>query len=275
MVTKLFFATAMLISSISAYSREEVNISGSSTIYPISEKLIKTYSNQKLKITNTASSSSKGLIELLSSQTDIAGMSRGLSKKELFKIKQSDKNLRPFKIGFDAICIISSPSITEKINKISKKELREIFFSRRIKKWEQVSAKLKGNIKAFAPKKSSGTSKVFLEFMEQSNYSNNVQLLKKSSDLVKTIENTPNSIGIASYGIISHSDINPMDYSSDGKEYHKCSVKMVRERKYDLVRGLFYVVEYPPKESVARFLDFVLETQGQGVIQNFGMVPVR
>lgn len=262
----------------SLHSESVIKIGGSSTLHEVTESMLNSYSseNKEAKFENSSTGSGSGFEELLEGKVDIAKMSRGLNLKELYQIKASKKNIRPFQIGYDAICIVAHSSLKNDLKKLTYDDIKNLYLSGASNKWSKQASKISNKkITVFSAEKTSGTSRAFLELIGGTDYSKNVSLTKKSSDVVKMVEKTPNSIGVASFGTFRKSEVVSLLISQDGEEFSSCTPHNVKEGKYLLNRGLFYVLNYPPNIEVAKFLDYVLGSKGQDSIKNHGLVPIR
>lgn len=254
-----------------------IKISGSSTLYPVTNYIINPFQKKypKIKIENTATGSSAGLRSLLAGEIDIARMSRPLKKEEIKLIRDSKIRVRPFQIGYDALCVIVHPKKREKIKKISKEQLQKIFVTGEITRWSQISKTGSSSIKPVASNMDSGTSSFFLEFLEGKVYAEKVTITKLTSEIIEYVNTHEDAIGFAPYTLLGESGLAPVPYSNTNDNFRECLPANVQNGSYDLARNVFMVVEYPANMAVSRFLDFVLSVPGQKIIERQGLIPVR
>lgn len=109
----------------------KVTVSGSSSVYPVMEKLTEAYStvNPHVEIELQQSDSSTGMSDAISGISDIGMASRELKDSEL------ESGLTSTTIATDGIAVIVSPNSS--VNELTSEQVRQIFTGE-ITAWEEV-----------------------------------------------------------------------------------------------------------------------------------------
>ena len=189
-------------------------------------------------------------------------------------------------VGMDGVAIVVPAS--NPINRISFSELKAIY-SRKITDWSQVADwKLAGGGEKELPivpvrrKEPSGTLDFFKEKIEPASAPMSdekiIAAFTSSSDLVKTVMNTPGGIGFVgrSYAMVAglkrlqvYDDIGIIKTTGDQAVFPDNDT--VRNESYPLSRVVYlYTLAFSANTEVAPFLRFALSDEGQAVIADKG-----
>jgi phosphate transport system substrate-binding protein len=56
---------------------------------------------------------------------------------------------------------------------------------------------------------------------------------------------------------------------------HDCTIEAIVAGHYQLVRPVFFLTKGAPEGAAKEFIDFVLSTDGQGIIKKNGLIPAK
>ena len=147
-------------------ANETIQISGSSTVYPITKAAIEDFQSSgnertsfELRETGPAQVS-----EFCSGNIPLANASRPISSKELKRCKKNGIRFIELPIAFDAITVVVNPANTWS-GSITVKELQRLWNKKaqgRINRWNQINLDYPDSkIKLCGPGKESGTFDIF------------------------------------------------------------------------------------------------------------------
>jgi phosphate transport system substrate-binding protein len=259
---------------------EEIHIDGSTTLYPsisgVSERYMILHPNVKIK--NKQSSSTKGIEMLLSNSVDIARASRPLHDSEIKQFSEQG-GVKPFKIGLDAIVLIVNSSKESFLRKeLTQKQVKAIFFDGTINKWSQIDPKLPGKINVYIrDEKDSGTSEMFegsILGKEKKPYVKSARKITISTELIPTVAKDPDAISYAPFTFL-RGEVFAVPYGEGKEAAVGCNVQTIRDRTYALSRDLFVIARLPLKLKNTEFIDFALSDEGQKIMEEKGIIPVR
>ncbi len=115
MFKKIFLLTLINIAFLgTTYARDQINVVGSSTVYPFSTVVAETFGNKTgIKVPKIESTGSGGGMKLFckglgTSHPDITNASRRIKKNEFNKCKENGIDVVEIKVGYDGIVIANS-----------------------------------------------------------------------------------------------------------------------------------------------------------------------
>jgi phosphate transport system substrate-binding protein len=254
---------------------------GSSTVYPLSERMVERFKDEGYKdnITVDSIGSGAGFERFcVAGETDISNASRAIKGSEVDSAKKIGREPLEFRIGTDALAVVVNKSNTF-ISNATKDELKLIFST--AKKWSDVNPVWpKQDILRFIPGTDSGTFDYFVEFTFSAGKKEpilgaaNLQLSEDDNVLVQGVEGSPYAIGFFGFAyyqenkdrlrVLSINDVAP-------------SAETVDKGTYPLARPLFMYTTAKimrEKPQVAAFLAFYL-TYVNEEIRSVGYFPAE
>lgn len=188
----------------------DIVMAGSSTVFPVSEKMVEMFNadgyNGKGNIKLDSIGSGGGFERFCKTgETDISNASRAIKDSEVANCKAINRTPIQFRIGTDAIAVVVNKSNTFVTN-VTTEELAKLF-SKDAKKWSDVNPAWPAeDIHRFAPGTDSGTFDFFVEFVMDKVYgkdtgrasflaASNLQASEDDNVLVQGVEGDPYAIG--------------------------------------------------------------------------------
>ena len=257
----------------------DIIIAGSSTVYPLAERLADTFKEEGYAgIIEISSIGSGAGFErwAVQGETDISNASRPIKDKEFAAAEQNGRKPIEFRIGTDALAVVVHKDNTW-ASDVSVEELAKIFTAQ---KWRDVNpAWPNEDILKFSPGTDSGTFDYFVETVFDKDEkpilnAANVQLSEDDNILSRGVQGNKYAIGYFGYAYYSEQAANLKILQIDGIEASKASVDA---GTYPLARPLFMYSAasiFEEKPQVAAFLAYVLNNVNS-VITDVGYFPAN
>ncbi len=245
---------------------------GSSTVYPLSERMAERFKEEGYSgvITIDSIGSGAGFERFtVSGETDISNASRGIKASEIEDAKEIGRNPIEFRVGTDALAVVVSKENTF-IKNATMEELGKIFSTATL--WSDVNPSYPDEpIQRFIPGTDSGTFDYFAEEVFSKNpepmlAASHLQLSEDDNILVQGIKGSPYAIGYFGYAYYNENADSLNILNINGIEASKANVD---NNSYPLARPLFLYSDaeiMKSKPQVAAFLDFYLSYVNEEVV---------
>jgi len=239
-------------------------MAGSSTVYPLSERIAERFKDEGYagNITIDSIGTGAGFERFcVAGETDISNASRPIKQNETESARKIGREPIEFRIGTDALAVVVNKQ-NGFIKSATKAELGLLFSS--AKQWSDVNPSWpKRDIVRFIPGTDSGTFDYFVEEIfkkdkKQILGASNLQLSEDDNVLVQGIEGSPYAIGFFGYAYYQENRDKLTILSIEGVAP---SMQTVDNATYPLARPLFIYSDAKimrEKPQVAAFIDFYL-----------------
>jgi len=246
---------------------------GSSTVYPLSERMVERFADEGYKgnITVDSIGSGAGFERFcVAGETDIANASRAIKSSEVEAAKKIGREPLEFRIGTDALAVVVNKSNTF-IKSATKDELKLIFST--AKKWSDVNPVWPAqDILRFIPGTDSGTFDYFVEDIfakkkEPILAAANLQLSEDDNVLVQGVEGSPYAIGFFGYAYYQENKGRLNVLAINGVAP---STETVNKGTYPLARPLFMYSTAKimrEKPQVAAFIAYYLTYVNKDIVK--------
>jgi phosphate transport system substrate-binding protein len=254
---------------------------GSSTVYPLSERMVERFKDEGFKgnITVDSIGSGAGFERFCKAgETDISNASRAIKSSEVEAARKIGREPLEFRIGTDALAVVVNKSNTF-LKNATKDELKLIFST--TKRWSDVNPAWPArDILRFIPGTDSGTFDYFVEDIfgagkkEPILAAANLQLSEDDNVLVQGVEGSPYAIGFFGFAYYQENKDKLNVLSINGVAP---SAETVNKATYPLARPLFLYSSAKimrEKPQVAAFLAFYL-TYVNEEIRSVGYFPAE
>lgn len=262
-------------------------MAGSSTVYPLSERIVEMFKAEGYEGKGDialASVGSGGGFERFckTGETDIANASRGIKDSEVESCKAINRTPIEFRVGTDAIAIVVNKSNTFAQN-LTLEQLAKVF-SDQAANWSDVDPAFPAEpIKRYVPGTDSGTFDFFVEFVSDKVFgkeigketflkSANLQPSEDDNVLVTGIEGDPYAIGFFGFAYYQENAAKLNLVQIDGVTP---DFDTAESGAYALSRPLFIYSDatiMKDKPQVAAFIGFYLKNVSD-VIGDVGYFP--
>ncbi|MFR4251008.1 MAG: phosphate ABC transporter substrate-binding protein [Christensenellales bacterium] len=241
-----------------AGGNEKLMVIGSTSVEPLMQKFIDTYTTADVEM--QAPGSSQGIAAAQDGTADI-----GMSSREL---KDSETGLDATTIAYDGIVAVVNPNCP--VNDLTKDQLAKIFKGE-IKNWKEVGGPDKA-IAVFYREAGSGTRGAFEELLGLENVDESfvAGVMDATSGVIQSVKGNDAAIGYISYGSMS-ADVKALKV--DGVE---CTPETVKDKTYAIARPFLLVTKQGTDNPAAKaFIDYILSDAGQKIVTDSNYVSVK
>ncbi|MCC7302247.1 MAG: PstS family phosphate ABC transporter substrate-binding protein [Bacteroidia bacterium] len=270
---KVLFAGIAIALMAATQAPLRLVIKGSDTVLPLSQKEAESFmkANKGSAVTVVGGGSGVGISALMDGTTDIAMSSRKLKLDEKMKLQESGKNVKEVIIAYDALAVIVNPG--NKIKQLTREQIENIFTGK-YTNWKQVGGD-DMQIIAYSRETSSGTYEFFKEHvMKKKNYSPKVLNMPATGAIIQSVGQTKGAIGYVGLAYLEK-EVTALKVSYDGKTFTEPNMTNAKNKSYPVVRPLYYYYATKSESKVKPFVDYILSTEGQGIVEKVGYVPVK
>ena len=251
--------------------RGDIITAGSSTVFPLSERLAERFRDEGYSgnITIDMIGSGAGFERFcVAGESDIANASRPIKQSEIDSCRAIGREPIEFRVGTDALAVVVSKANTFVTN-ASMDELAAIFTA---EKWSDVNPAWPNEaILRFIPGTDSGTFDYFVEEVFKKDKApllnaSNLQLSEDDNILVRGITGSPYAIGFFGYAYYEENTDTLNILSIDGVAP---SAATVDDNSYPLARPLFIYSDariMQEKPQVAAFINFYLTFVNEEIV---------
>jgi phosphate transport system substrate-binding protein len=262
----LFFFAFLLLSctntsSVDSHkSKRVINIAGSTSVMPFTEKLAEYFmiENPNIIVNVQSGGSTAGIQACMNKTVDI-----GMSSREL---KPDEKSLHEIVICYDGIAIAVNP--LNPLRHLKMNQVRDIF-NGRIKNWKEFGW-INRRIDAVTREEGSGTRGAFEELvMKKEEIDEGIMVQDSNGSVKEVVATDPYAIGYLSMGAVD-SKVQAVAVDAAAP-----TVENVKLKKYRLVRPFLYLTLGEPNKNMQVFIDYVLSREGQNILKKEGLVAVH
>lgn len=250
----------------------DIITAGSSTVFPLSERMAERFSDEGFSGSITIDSIGSGAgIErfCVAGDTDVANSSRGIRESEIASCQSIGRDPIEFRVGTDALSVVVSQA-NDFVTDVTTEELALIFGE--AINWSDVRPEWPNEpIQRFIPGTDSGTFDYFVEHVYDTDpttilAASNTQLSEDDNVLVQGIQGSPYAIGFFGYAYYAENASTLRILSLDGVEPNDVTVE---DGSYALARPLFLYTTadiLTAKPQVAAFLHFYLAYVNEEIV---------
>ena len=252
------------------YYDGEIITAGSSTVFPLSERMAELWTDAGGVAPSIASIGSGAGFErfCVEGETDISNASRGIKDSEIESCGDIGREPIEFRVGTDALAVTVSAE-NDFASDVSMEELAAIFSS--AETWADVRAEWPDEaIQRFIPGTDSGTFDYFVEEVfdkdEEPILSANPQLSEDDNVLVQGIAGSPYAVGFFGYAYYVENEEALSILSIEGIE---ANAETTDDGSYPLARPLYIYSDagiMAEKPQVNAFINFYLTFVNDEVI---------
>lgn len=243
---------------------KEIVIAGSTSVQPLSEELAKTYmdANDGVTITVQGGGSGQASKSIEEGVAQIGALSREVKDEE------KDAVGNEYVIALDGVGVIIHKDV--KVDDLTLDQIRDIYLGE-ITNWKELGGD-DAEISVISREEGSGTRGAFVELTgveedDEDRTTEDALIQSSTGAVVKTVAETPNSIGYVSLEAI---DDSVKTVKVEGVEP---SNETVLDGTYKINRPFIYVTPEDEDADAAKFIEFVLSDEGRAAIEENGFIP--
>lgn len=278
-ISAVLLVALVLTGCLRGGASKSIQITGSDTMVNLAQGWAEEFMTEEpdIEVSVDGGGSNVGIQALINGTTDIANSSREMKPDEIKAAKEKGVKPKEFIVGYDGIVVAVNPK-----NPVSKLTIHQVanIFSGKITNWKQVGGG-DSKIVMFSRESSSGTYEFFKDHVLNKgvskggiNFAPSVSLLNNSSQIVDQIASNRHAIGYFGMGYATK-DIKELEVAKDTKSpYLKPTFANVKSKAYTISRSLQIYTNGEPKGEIKKFVDFILGSKGQAVLEKAGFVSL-
>jgi phosphate transport system substrate-binding protein len=259
----LLLAALVTVPSLLMGGRQQghqlVSVIGSTSIQPFAEMLAEDFNKKHAGtyVEVQGGGSTAGIEAVRNGIADIGMCSRNLKPDEKFA---------SVTIARDGLAVVVNTS--NPLQDLSLRQVRDIFAGR-ITRWSQVGGPDQP-IRTISREEGSGTREAFVKLVMDKDRVDRRALTQESNGAVRELVSTdPYAIGYMSLGLVGD---RAKALAIDGV---KPSDQTVRAGQYPLVRPFLFVLRGQPTPAAQSYIDFVLSSPGQALLEKEGLIRAQ
>ena len=273
-IKSILMSLILLMTTLTSFSQEsKITVKGSDTMVILAQKWAELYmkNNKTVAVQVTGGGSGIGITALINGTTDICNSSRPMKQTEIEKLKARYNTLGvQIPCAKDGITIFLNEK--NKVQELTLNQLRDIYQGK-IKNWKDVG----GNdapITIYGRENSSGTYVYFHDEVVKGDYATNVQSLPGTAAVVNAVKKDINGIGYggAAYAVgIKHAKVKKDSKSTAFLP----TFETIGKGEYPITRYLYIYLRNKPTGEIKKYIDWILSSEGQLVVQEVGYFPYK
>ena len=244
---------------------QTLSLAGSTTVEPIATRAAEVYMEKHpdIKVTIQGGGSGTGIKMVGEGTADIGNASRDIKPEE----KDRYPGLVGTVIAYDGIAIVVHPS--NPVTTLTMEQLQEIYAGK-IRNWKELGGE-DMEIVVITRAEGSGTRDTFIELvMNKGKVEETSSVLQKPSNgaVKATVAGNENAIGYIGLGYI---DSSVKAIKIDGVTPSSATVK---GGTYPISRSLYMYTKGSPSGLAKGFIDFILSSEGQDIVEEIGFIRI-
>ncbi|NRG43897.1 PstS family phosphate ABC transporter substrate-binding protein [Bacillus sp. CRN 9] len=248
----------------------EINIDGSSTVYPIMEAVVEEFGMEQpgVKVSVASSGTGGGFKQFIAGTTDISNASREIKDEEKAQLEEAGIDYTELKLANDGLSIVVNKE-NDWVDHLTVEELKEIWVdSGETKKWSDIRPEWPDEeIKFYSPGTDSGTYDYFNEvILEDSPIVEQATLSEDDNILVQGVAGDKNAIGFFGFAYyVENKDklkVVPVDGGSGAVEPTHDTVESGEYAPLSRPLYIYVKNESLKNEETYEFVKFVMENAG-------------
>ena len=253
---------------------------GSDTMVNLSLAWAEAYAKVKpeVGVSITGGGSGTGIASLINGTIDIATASRRIKREEVAAAEANGVTPMEHVVARDAIAVVVHPD-----NPVDRLTIAQVsaIYQGLITNWSEVGGEDRP-IVLLSRETNSGTHVYFLqEVIRQGDagsrvlFSRDTLLLPSSEGISAEVRQNPNVIGYDGLGYVTPDQKMVSIASQPGGDYVLPSVATVNDGSYPIARDLYMYTAGEPTGVVADYINWVIGSQAQAIVEELGFVPLQ
>ena len=232
----------------------------------------------EVQISVTGGGSGTGISSLINNTVDLANASRKIKIEEIESANKNGVEPIEYVVARDAIAVIVHPD--NPINQLTLQEISDIYTGK-TKNWNELGGEDRPIVR-LSRETNSGTHVYFLEEVirlgnsdDKTIFSANTLLLPSSEGIIAEVRENPNAIGYDGLGYITE-EVKVLGIATEvGADYIFPTLSTVNDNLYAISRNLYIYAPGTPPTIVKNYLDWIMSSEGQKIVEDLGFIPVK
>ncbi|WP_408957820.1 PstS family phosphate ABC transporter substrate-binding protein [Natrinema sp. 74] len=262
---------------------KQVNIAGSSTVFPVTEAIASAFSEENptvnLSLSKTGTGSGFGNF-FCAGRTDINNASREIADAEVEQCGSNDITPIEFQIATDALTVVVNPD-ADWINCLTVEQLQQIWQADGAQRWSDINEEWPDRkIELYGAATTSGTFDYFNEAVlgEELNHRSDYYATERDRTIVRGVRGSQAAMGYFGFAYYAENPDRIKAVAIDnGNGCVEPSIQTAKSGEYKpLSRPLFIYVakESLTKPAVQDFVRFYIKQAATDLVTDVGYVPI-
>lgn len=264
----LVAGAVLLLFAGTGWAKERLSINGSTTVLPITQKVVEAFMDEypEINVSISGGGSGNGIKAMIDGTTDIAQSSRWIKQEEVESAIENGHYPVPFAIALDAIIPVVHPD--NPVDDLRLEQLKAIYEGK-IRNWKDVGGEDR-SIVVISRDSDSGTFGVWNDIVLQGGRpSPRAQLLPSNGAIVQAVSGNRNAIGYVGIGYLNE---NLKTVALDGVEPNYASAA---SGDFPVSRTLWIFTDNWPEGNTLHFINYMLHPEkGQPLVKETGYIPL-
>ncbi len=243
---------------------QEVTVVGSSTVLPIAQMAAEEFNNDhdNIQVSVSGGGSGYGINAIVEGTTDIGMASRDIKQSERDEVPDVYETT----VARDGLAVIVSKKVYDAgVTALTTAQVISIY-SGEIDNWQELGGPDE-DIYIVERADTSGTYGTFMDLLGlDETAAHSTQL--ENSDVKRTVGTSDYAIGYVGMGYIGG------DTPAVKLDGYLPNAENVASGNYPLQRGLHMYTDGEPTGAVKEYIDFIMSTRGQEIVEEIGFIPV-
>ncbi|MEN1760037.1 PstS family phosphate ABC transporter substrate-binding protein [Anoxynatronum sibiricum] len=253
---------------------EMIEVKGSDTMVNLGQAWAEAFmdAHPEALISVTGGGSGTGAAAVINGTAHLAQMSRAMKEDEFAQAEAAGNPATEIVAGRDGIVV--AVHVDNPVEALTMDEIKDIYTGV-ITNWSEVGGADRA-ISLFSRDTSSGTYAFFKEFvLDDEEYSPEAMLMPSTQAIVEGLIQDVGGIGYIGLGYLTD-DVKPVPVAQEaGAEAFLPSLETINAGDYPVARPLFLYTAGEATPALQTYVDFILGTEGQKIVEDLGFVPLQ
>ena len=253
---------------------EKITVKGSDTMVILAQRWAEEYmaKHPAVSIQVTGGGSGTGISALINGTTDICNSSRPMKKSEREKLKQRFNSLGvEIKTAKDGLAVYVHES--NPVQELTLAQLKEIYTGKSTN-WKAFGGP-DAKIFLYSRENNSGTYVYFKDnVLDGEDFSAAAQNMPGTAAVVNAIAKDKNGIGYGGAAYAKGIRFAKVKKDASSPAYEP-TAETIKKGEYPITRFLYLYTRSKPSGAIKEYIDWILSSDGQGVVTKVGYFPVR
>lgn len=231
-----------------------------------------------VRISVTGGGSGTGISSLINNTVDLANASRQIKSEEIENANANGVIPIEYVVARDAIAVIVHPD--NPIDQLTLQQISDIYTGK-YTNWLELGGEDRPIVR-LSRETNSGTHVYFLEEVirlgnsdDETIFSANTLLLPSSEGIIAEVRENPNAIGYDGLGYVTE-EVKVVAIARDAEsDYIFPTLQTVNDNLYAISRNLYIYSNGIPESFIKDYLDWIMSTEGQEIVEELGFIPVK
>lgn len=306
LILNIFFICSFIITGCkfdeikSVATTGEMQIDVDENIEPLMKDEIKEFErlNPESKIKMKSVPTNNAVADLINGDTKFIVIARNLSEEEKALLLKNKLEVKEYPLAIDGIGFIVN--VNNPVKRVTSEDLMKIF-SGEYKNWTDIKSQdneqnietkkffsgSKDKIKLFIQRKNSSTNQYVLDsILKKVEYANTSQVCSTSVQILNSVRENENGIGIINMNWLSKGSQDTIDTSVNTLRISKVRDNGVQDDFREFHQGLIYTGQYPYRRTIyifttdagiklsTGFITFLVKADGQKIVVKNSLAPI-